>query len=339
MKDLKRIIISRTDSIGDVILTLPLAGILKVKYPQAKLFFLGRSYTEEVIAACGHIDSFLNWDKISSAGRQDGTSMLASVQADLIIHVFPRREIALMARKAKIPYRLGTTNRLYHWGNCNKLVRLSRRKSELHEAQLNIKLASGITGIKNLDLPEIGKMYGLKDTAPLNDDLKALIDPARKNIILHPKSKGSAREWGVDNFMKLIELLPEDRYKIFVSGTREERELLDPSGIFDHAKVTNICGLMSLGQFMSFIRACDSLVAASTGPLHLAAALGIRAVGIYPPIRPMHPGRWAPLGPKAGFLVKGKKCNDCSSGSKCTCMEEIEPVSVKKLLEEEFVGH
>ncbi|MEE4257324.1 MAG: glycosyltransferase family 9 protein [Bacteroidales bacterium] len=339
MKDLKRIIISRTDSIGDVILTLPLAGILKRKYPRSKLVFLGRSYTEEVIAACKHIDSFLDWDEISRAGRHEGISMLASVEADLIIHVFPRREIALMARKAMIPYRLGTTNRLYHWGNCNRLVRLSRRKSELHEAQLNIKLASGITGIKNLSLPEIGEMYGLNNTAPLNDDFKALIDPARKNIILHPKSKGSAREWGVENFMKLIELLPEDRYKIFVSGTREEGELLDPSGIFEHTKVTNICGMMSLGQFMSFIRVCDSLVAASTGPLHLAAALGIRAVGIYPPIRPMHPGRWAPLGPKASFLVKGKNCTDCSSGSKCTCMEEIEAVSVKKLLEEEFVGH
>jgi len=339
MKDLKRIIISRTDSIGDVILTLPLAGILKRKYPRSKMVFLGRSYTEEVIAACKHIDSFLDWDEISRAGKQEGTSMLASEEADLIIHVFPRREIALMARKAMIPYRLGTTNRLYHWGNCNRLVSLSRRKSELHEAQLNIKLASGITGIKFLSLPEIGKMYGLNNTAPLNDDLKALIDPGRENIILHPKSQGSAREWGLGNFMKLIELLPEDRYKIFVSGTREEGELMGPSGIFEHAKVTNICGMMSLGQFMSFIRACGSLVAASTGPLHLAAALGIRAVGIYPPIRPMHPGRWAPLGPKASFLVKGKECNDCSSGSKCSCMEEIEPVSVKKLLEEEFVGH
>jgi ADP-heptose:LPS heptosyltransferase len=187
-------------------------------------------------------------------------------------------------------------------------------------------------------LPEIGKLYGLTKTAPLKDELKALIDPARKNIILHPKSKGSAREWGVSNFMKLIELLPEDRYRIFVSGTKEEEALLAPSGILDHARVTNICGKMSLGQFMSFIHECDALVAASTGPLHLAAALGIEAIGIYPPIRPMHPGRWAPLGPKARFLVMGKECNDCISGSKCSCMEEIEPVSVKKLLEKDFVG-
>ena len=338
MKELKRIIISRTDSIGDVILTLPLAGILKKKYPDAKLIFLGRSYTEEVIKACVHIDSFLNWDEIIQPGLSEGTSVLASAGADMIIHVFPRREIALMAKQARIPYRLGTTNRLYHWGYCNMLVRLSRKKSSLHEAQLNIKLAASVTGVSNMDLPEIGKLYGLQQTAPLKNEFKALIDPGRKNIILHPRSKGSAREWGVHNFIQLIDMLPDDGYKIFISGTREEGDLLEPTGIFESTKVTNICGMMSLGEFMSFIRECDSMVAASTGPLHIAAAVGIQAIGIYPPIRPMHPGRWAPLGPKARYLVKGGSCNDCVAGSKCTCMEEIMPQAVKKLLDQEIVG-
>jgi len=333
MKDLKRIIISRTDSIGDVILTLPLAGVLKRQFPDTELVFLGRSYTEEVIHACEHIDSFLNWDEISSLGKQDSISVMASVQADLIIHVFPRREIAVMARKAKIPNRLGTTNRLYHWGNCNRLVSLSRKRSELHEAQLNIKLVKSITGITNISLEEIGKLYGLSRTALLENSFKDMIDPQRKNIILHPRSKGSAREWGVINFIELIDLLPDNKYKIFVSGTKEEGEMLIPSGIFNNKRVTNICGMMSLGQFISFIAECDSLVAASTGPLHLAAALGIQAIGIYPPIRPMHPGRWAPIGEKATSLVKGGECNDCISGGACRCMTEINPISVKKLLE------
>lgn len=338
MEDPKRIIISRTDSIGDVILTLPLAGILKKTFPDAKLFFLGGSYTEAVIKACGHIDSFLNWDEISRAGTKEGASLLASVKADMIIHVFPRREIAIMARKAKIPYRLGTTNRLYHWGTCNRLVRLSRKRSDLHEAQLNIRLAAKLTGIKDIDLAEIGKLYGLNNTETLKNEFRELIDPGRKNIILHPKSKGSAREWGTDNYKNLVSLLPENKYKIFLSGTKAEEELLRPSGILDDEKVTNICGTMSLGQFIGFIQACDSLVAASTGPLHLAAALGKQAIGIYPPIRPMHPGRWAPLGENAAYLVKGGECNDCFAGGACTCMEEIAPIAVKKLLEKTELG-
>ena len=124
MKGKQKIIISRTDSIGDVVLTLPLAGMLKSTQPGCEISFLGRSYTKDVIHACEHINTFLDWDEI--AADQDPVKIISSVGADIIIHVFPRKEIASLAKKAGIPLRLGTTNRLYHWNTCNKLVRLSR---------------------------------------------------------------------------------------------------------------------------------------------------------------------------------------------------------------------
>lgn len=332
MRDFRRIIISRTDSIGDVVLTLPLAGILKKKFPESSIIFLGKSYTRAVINACTEVDEFLNWDEISEADEDQAILMLKEANADLIIHVFPRKEIARLAKKAGIPYRLGTTNRLYHWGTCNKLVRLSRRKSDLHEAQLNCNLAKGISGEGSLTLDELFELGKLSNTEVLDEKFQKLIDPDRFNLILHPKSKGSAREWGLDNFRRLIEILPSEEYKIFISGTEDEGSLIKGSGILDLPGVTDLTGQMSLAQLMSFIKACDGLVAASTGPLHLAAALGIRAIGIYPPIRPMHPGRWAPIGRNATYLVKDIECEDCRKGNSCHCMAEIQPEQVKQLL-------
>jgi len=332
MRELKRIIISRTDSIGDVILTLPVAGMLKKKFPDAELIFLGRSYTREVIEACEHISRFLNWDELSNQDEDQAADTLRLFNADMIIHVFPRKEIARLAKKASIPIRLGTTNRLYHWGNCNRLVRLSRKKSALHEAQLNLKLIDRLHGMGTVPLEDIPKFYGLSRTEPLEDQFYRLIDKEKFNLILHPKSKGSAREWGVENFKQLISILPSEEFKIFISGTEAEGELLRDSGIFSLKGINNICGQMSLGQLMSFIKACDGLVAASTGPLHLAAALGITAIGIYPPIRPMHPGRWAPIGIKATYIVKEDDCEDCREQGSCHCMAEISPGHVKELL-------
>ena len=54
-----RILISRTDSIGDVILTLPVCKILKNYFPQVKIGFLGKSYTRPVIQACSYVDVFI----------------------------------------------------------------------------------------------------------------------------------------------------------------------------------------------------------------------------------------------------------------------------------------
>lgn len=332
MKAYQRIIISRTDSIGDVILTLAVAGKLKERFPSCEIIFLGRSYTHDVIKACEHIDTFLNWDELSSIEETEAAGVIRKIAADLIIHVFPRRSIATLAKKAAIPTRLGTTNRLYHWNTCNKLVRLSRRKSDLHEAQLNLKLIENIAGSSTIPPDEISKLYGLVNTEALNDRFSSLIDRSKKNIILHPRSKGSAREWGLSNYIRLIGQLPEEEFKIFISGTDEEGQLMKDSGIFNAPHVSDLTGQMSLGQLISFIGRCDSLVAASTGPLHLAAAMGIRAIGIYPPIRPMHPGRWAPIGEQATFLVKDKKCSDCRKQGPCHCMEEIHPEDVKKKL-------
>jgi len=48
----KRIIISRTDNLGDVILTLPMAGILKQRFPDSTIIFLGKKYTKPLVDAC-----------------------------------------------------------------------------------------------------------------------------------------------------------------------------------------------------------------------------------------------------------------------------------------------
>ena len=55
------IIISRTDSIGDVMLTLPITGILKKNFPEIKIIFLAKSYTLPVLRCCSHIDEIANW--------------------------------------------------------------------------------------------------------------------------------------------------------------------------------------------------------------------------------------------------------------------------------------
>jgi ADP-heptose:LPS heptosyltransferase len=71
--------------------------------------------------------------------------------------------------------------------------------------------------------------------------------------------------------------------------------------------ITDITGLMSLTKFISFINEIDGILAASTKPLHIAAALGKVAIGLFAPMRPIHPGRWVPVGVKADYFVIDKK--------------------------------
>ena len=328
------IIISRTDNIGDVVLTLPLAGILKKKFPNVKIIFLGKGYTQPLIEASTNIDKFENWDEIKKTNRNEKENIFKSWKADAIIHVYPDKEIAMIAKGAKIALRIGTSHRFYHWFTCNKRLHFSRKNSDLHETLLNIKLLEPF-GIKDIyGLKNISSFYGLNKLQPLDKSFASMLDKTKVNLIFHPRSKGSAREWGVENFLKLTKLLPENKFKIFITGTNDDKLQL---GFFLKATpnhVTDLTEKLSLSQLISFIHAADGVVACSTGPLHIAAALGTTTIGIYAPMRPIFPQRWAPVGIKAHYMVLEKKCNACKKQNGCRCIMDISPENVAQKINE-----
>ena len=327
----KRIIISRTDSIGDVVLTLPMAGVLKEKFPNCEILFLGSTYTKPVVELSEHIDRFINWDELKN--QNNALKILKALEADVMLHVFPNKELAKLAHKAKIPFRIGTKGRLFHIFTCNKKVSFSRRKSNLHEAQLNIKLLKPLGIDKCFSLEELTEFYGLTKVKPLPERLQSLIDEDKKSIILHPKSKGSAKEWGLNNFKELITILPEKEFQIFISGTAEEGGLIGNSLPLDKYNVLSLLGKLSLDEFISFIAQTDGLVAASTGPLHISSALGKSALGLFSPKRPIHPGRWRPVGKRAKAIVFDENCKRCAEQKDCNCIQEIAPKKVAKILQ------
>ena len=60
----KTVLISRTDSIGDVVLTLPMCVWIKKNYPTAKIIFLGNTYTKPVIECLPQIDEIIEWAEL-----------------------------------------------------------------------------------------------------------------------------------------------------------------------------------------------------------------------------------------------------------------------------------
>src|ERR1700755_3046907 len=115
-RDARRILVSRTDRIGDVVLTLPLCGLLKAR--GHRVIFLGRAYTRPVLEACDAVDEIVEWNDARGA---DARALVASAQADAVLHVKPNRGVAWAACQARVPLRIGTSRRAAHWLLCNRL--------------------------------------------------------------------------------------------------------------------------------------------------------------------------------------------------------------------------
>lgn len=327
-------LVSRTDAIGDVVLTLPVCGWLKQHHPGCRVVLLGRAYTAAVAAACPWVDEFVDVDALLQLPEFEQIVKISFYDAAAIIHVFPNKQLARLAQKAAIPLRIGTRNRFFHWLTCNRLVALSRRHSPLHEAQLNLQLLAPLGYVQALGLADMVALVQLNAAVLLVPHFRQLLAarrPGQLNVILHPRSRGSAREWGLAHFGQLAQLLHAAGHRVFISGTAAEGEELT-AWLRENAEfiTADLTGQLALPEFIAFIAAADGLVAGSTGPLHLAAALGRHALGLYPPIRPMHPGRWAPLGPHAGYLVFDRpNCQDCRAApAACTCIKAIAAATV-----------
>lgn len=323
-----RIVISRTDNMGDVILTLPLLGYLKSTIPNLTISFIGKAYTKAIISQCIFVDEFLDREEVINDPH-----ILGKLRADTIIFIYPDRKIAELAKQVQIKHRVATAHRWYNWLHCNHLVDFSRVKSTLHESQLNFNLLKPFKLNGDLDTGELVSLYGLR---PQQHNYSHLLSPTRFNLIIHPKSKGSAREWPLENYLSLINSLPREQYQIFVTGLKAEGDLIreQKPELLSHPAVTDLTGKFNLEELLGFICQADGLLACSTGVLHLAAALGIHALGLYSPMRPIHPGRWMPVGKNSSYLVLDKECRDCRNSKDCECIRSITVEDVKRKLDQ-----
>ncbi len=332
LTNLNKIAISRTDNIGDVVLALPVAGLIKKYYPDTEVVFIGRSYTRSIIESSVFVDRFV--DRMDVI---EGTLDLKSLNIDAIVFVFPDKELGFLAKKADIPLRIGSFRKLHHLLSCTNWVNFTRRNSLLHESQLNFKLLKPLGIPTEVSKTEIPSLYGMKKIAPLPDRLASLLDKKKFNLIIHPKSHGHGKEWPAYKYHELCQKLSSDRFNIIFTGTDKEKPFIEEHFsdlIQSTSNIKNGAGLMNLNEFISFISAADGLLASGTGPLHVAAALGKLSVGFFPPMPPVYSQRWENLGEHA-FHFEKESCPQnysCRKVKGCECVESIDVDRVAELL-------
>ena len=319
-------LICRTDNIGDVVLTLPLAGFLKQRYPDCRISFLCRTYAEAVVRQCIFVDFVICEESLS-----DPVAQLKVGGYHCVIFAYPQRKLARAAKQAGIARRVGSSHRLYHWLYCNHLAHFSRVRSNLHEAQLNFSLLKPL-GLTHTPSPaEIMTFYGLRTDQAKPPDL----DPARFHLILHPKSNGNGREWPLSHYIELArQLQATKQIQIWLTGSAAEASLLAQAApqLLALPNVRSVAGQMSLAELTQWIGHCDGLIASGTGPLHLAAALGRSALGLFPPLKPIDPARWGALGIRAENLCLAQTCNACKDAGTCECMAALSVEQVRAVV-------
>jgi ADP-heptose:LPS heptosyltransferase len=275
------------------------------------------------------VDEFISVEEIEALPV---INRLNFIKSDVFIHVFPNKELAALAKKARIPMRIGTSHRVYHLLTCTHRLNFSRKNSNLHESQLNFELAKplGIKEIPSLEEINCSLSHFKIPTVDLPDFLSEL--DFSNTVILHPKSQGSAMEWPLENYFELAERLVMMGKTVCLTGTEAEG-LQFRSEVPNNASIIDTTGRLTLTQLIKLCALTEGMVACSTGPYHLSAVFGKKAVGLFSSRKPIHPGRWAALGEYSAALVFDENCSKSKKGKYCNCIEKIEVDRVIRFFE------
>ncbi len=323
----KNILIVRTDRIGDLILTLPLAGLIKKQYPNCKVSFLVRDYTKNIVSNHPFIDEVIVLKETDgNAPLFENVSVIRQKKFDNCIVVYPRFKISLIIYLSRIKNRIGTGYRWYSFLFNHKIYE-HRKNAEHHELEYNVNLLEKLGIKKSVDEKNVN--YNLSvDEKSLHNVIQILLDEKldlqKPIIIVHPGSGGSSIDLPVNKFAELVKKLDDDNFQIILTGSKNEIELCEK--VKSSGRVKNLAGKFNLDELTALISRSAMFISNSTGPIHIAAALGKYTVGFYPKIVSCSQERWGPYTNKKLVYEPQIDCKNCTREQceKLNCMDSID---------------
>ena len=280
----KRILVIRTDRVGDVTFITPSLRELRKTFPDAFIATLTQPHTSNIILNNPNVDLILT-DDLKKENFWKSVKELRKHKFTHALLMLPTERAAYQLFFAGIPYRIGIGHKLYEVITFMRSVSRQDYNPLRHEADYCLDLARKI-GVQSDNLA----LEIFLSTAEKQDAHQWIIEKNISSedlkIFVHSGSLGSAPNWSEQKYFaliqKLVTLLSGSRYKIILTAREMSEDFLSNVNKLNNLNILNIANDISdLRMMIKVISKADLFISPSTGPLHLADALGIKCIGIH----------------------------------------------------------
>jgi heptosyltransferase-3 len=339
-----KILVTRTDRLGDVMLATPVVRKIAEAYPQAKITFLVQKTWMPVLQYENPNVELMEYDPSVTVDAL--AAKLAAEKFDSAVVIRDEKTVTRAVKKAKIPVRIGPYSTFRSFFAFNRGVFQKRSKCKMHEAEYNLDLLKEL-GIQLApiattasELPKSWVKYRTSADPAVFEFLKANGLHELSYVCVHPGSSGSARYIPTELMVDLVKGLQLKGHRVVLTGTVVEAALLgEIASLAPGAVIFGGSEQKPLDQLAALYARAKVVVAHGTGPLHLAAALGAPVFAIFPPIFVLSEKRWGPL--TENRVVWVPPGVDCPAKYKCLgpkcgyydCMLRFEVTSAVQKIE------
>ena len=293
----KKIIIARTDKIGDLILSIPSFFMLRKMYPDAEITLLVRDYNYNIVKNLPYINRVVQIDRYR---RKELLEKIKYFNADVFIALYVDNFVMELAKASKAKVKIGPLSKLKSFFTFNRGVLQKRSKSIKHEAEYNLDL------IKKLDKKLFENKFEINtqiflDKSNLEAAEKFFKDNCigDKVLVVNPFMGGSAKnitdKQYADILREVIDRVEEVDIIVTAHISDEERglKLLEEIGKDKVYLFANGGELLNIG---AIIDRAKVYFGGSTGPTHIAGSLQKSIVALYPKKATQSLIRWGVFG-------------------------------------------
>ncbi|HVT13951.1 MAG TPA: glycosyltransferase family 9 protein [Fimbriimonadaceae bacterium] len=255
-----RFLISRLSSLGDVVCSLPAAAALKKGFPDAHVTWVVHARFADVVRACSAVDEMLMEPPSSDEAYDAALDLQGLLKSGLVV--------ARVKAKTKVGY---------HWqreGSWLFSQKVMPDPSSLHVVDQYVDVARAIGG--EADRAD----FAFEPTAEAIAAMRPSVP--QDFVVVNPGSAQAAKRWPVAHFAALIEEIP---MKVVLVGASHETAG-DEIMALCKKKPVNLTGHTTIAELIALIGMAKAHVGGDTGSTHIAAALGVPAIGLYSTTRP-----------------------------------------------------
>lgn len=289
------VLIIKPSSLGDIVHGLQVATSLKAQKPGLRISWIVREIFAPIVRSCEAVDHVYVFER--AGGTKGFLRLMREVRQTKFDYVFDMQGLlrtGLMTSRAKARHKVGRSD-AREWAGIfyNEKVPLPPDGRRSHALDILLQFCA-VLGAK----PELHGALRFREAESMNLRFADGRGGARP-YVLFPDSRRPEKKWG--GFKQLTELiLREDRSrKVVWAGSN----LLPDRGAFPASQFLNLTGNTSLVSLPALVRKADWVVSNDSGPMHLAAAMGVKVFAIFGPTDPRLFGPY-PIGSAHNHVIQ-----------------------------------
>jgi ADP-heptose:LPS heptosyltransferase len=338
-----KVLVIRTDRLGDTVLASPAWQALKDARPEAQVTLLTRRPYLPLFESDPQLSAVLSFPEEGRGAVDELARQLSTLRFDALLTLYLDREVARLVRKVSSPLKAGPLSKPWSWLLFTHPVRRKRSRVSLHEADYNGLLLEELGVAYQPRRPRIHLPAGKEER---EGKLRRRLFGERAEapyIIVHPGMGGSALNWPSKRYAALVNmLLSETEETVLITGTDADRENLGSLLTRSSPRLVSAVGNVDLVELALLLRRAAVFVGPSTGPMHLATALDTPVVALFSPLGVQRARRWGPYHARGTVLTPPADCreNHRCRARKCPHHDCMDLISVGEVLQsvKEWLG-